>query len=234
MKITIYSVNPADRPWDDWLDMRLADSREIDRENYHEARWYQGAERFLTLIHFGGDLKKADDAKALEAKALEIDKSWLDLGPGVRERVFWLIYSGSGYSKLETSHPRNIHYFYYPIDRISFTHDDRVRFQKLLRALEDLDNIDKAVWDILKPAGNIHAATVLAILAAEKWVDITLAVDSLISEKDTINNAHREFSALLPAGTRPPTLGAWMTALRQRGYSGIRDQISATLGAVPD
>src|ERR1700731_4784356 len=134
MKLTIYSLNPADRPWADWLPPSFTDSGHIVRKNYDDSVWYQGSGRFLTLIHFSSQLKDgATDGTRL------IDERWLGLEPEIRERVVWFIYSGSGYSQMETSHPKNIHYFCYPIDRDFFTAEDRERFQKFLRALENLD-----------------------------------------------------------------------------------------------
>jgi hypothetical protein len=228
MELTIYSVNPADRPWGEWLNARLCVC-DIDRGNYFEPHWYSGEGRYLTLIHFSGELKEGDNIKRLE-----IDEKWASLDPRVRERVFWLIYSGGGYWKLQSAYPHNIHYFRYPIDRLSITAEDRTRFQAFCKNLREAPTIDPAIWNALYPTENIHAATLLAILSAEKIVDIAIPIDSLLSEGKTIRRAHREFSARLEVGASAPTLGSWEAAFRQRNYSLVREQIARALGTLPD
>src|ERR1700728_536466 len=135
MHLTIYGVKPADRKWPDWLNRQVDEKAvaNIDPKTFQQEDWYGESGRFLVLIHFGSHLKDGDEESKKSAAALE--KNWQDLPGGVRGRVWWVIYSGSGYWNLVSTKP-NVHYFRNPVSRTWLSDDEQGYFRKFAKALE--------------------------------------------------------------------------------------------------
>lgn len=228
MKLTIYSVYPAGRNWTEWLSEAVSEGT-IRRENYHEARWYGDEGRFIVLVHHGDELR--DDN---EKKALDIEEKWAQLPDSVRRRVFWLIYSGSGFWRLR-SHQPNIHYLRFLIGTsIDKTDKSRLRmFCQWLKKDEDADPIN--LWGSIYPNENVHAATLLAILAADEiGIDISSAVRGVLNDAEMLHTAYREFAAHAKSESVPPNLASWFDDLERHDYNSIRTQLREVLGGVPD
>src|SRR2546427_6466720 len=129
MQVTIIIALPTEGPWSVWL-QRPVKSAELD--TYYEPNAFEGDGRFLVLIHYSSEFLDGD-----KEKADEIERKWRKLPDSLRTRVWWLIYSGTGYRNLESAEP-NVHYFRYPIDRgsDSLGDDQKAHFLQFVCSLE--------------------------------------------------------------------------------------------------
>jgi len=233
MQLRIFSVYPADRPWSVWLD-RQVDERQVanlDPETFQQSDWYDESGRFLVLLHFSNLLK--DEHKE---RAAAIEKHWRDLDDGVRERVWWLVYSGTGYWDLVSTIP-GVHYFRNPVSREWLSDDEKRHFRQFVSALEADEQIGATIWAKLYPTENVAAATLLALLTSSELTDIQPAINKLLAERrmESLARAHRQFAARVKQSPKtPPTLDFWVAALGEGNYSTVRDQLVEVLGAVPD
>jgi hypothetical protein len=228
MKFTTYSVYSTGRNWAEWLGEPVSEQF-LTRENYHEPRWYSDEGRFLVLVHPSDDLCDDD-----ERKALEIEESWMHLPDRIRHRVFWLVYSGGGYWQLRSRQP-NVHFLRFQIGTV-INDADKSRFRLLCRALKKDEEVGAStVWDLLYPDENVHAATLLAILAADEvGVDISSAVAAALNDSNMLATAHREFAAHSKSEAEPANLASWLADLRRQNYSSVRTQLREVFGGAPD
>jgi hypothetical protein len=102
--------------------------------------------------------------------------------------------------------------------------------------LKDDGEVDPAsLWDAVYPKENVHAATLLAILAAdETGVEISSAIAAVLNDADLLLTAHREFTAHAKSEPQPPSLHSWVDDLERHNYTPIRSQLREALGGVLD
>lgn len=229
MRLTIFDVNGSEREWSRWLEVE--DIRRATTDGFVKSNLYQGEGRFLVLVHLGGRLPDGD-----MKKAEYYDQCWKNLPEP--HRVWWLFYSGGGYSDLE-SVVANIHHLNYPIaDTVEMYVEDKTCFRRFLARLRSNDNLTaQNIWGELYPEGNQASATLLALLCAVAHMrGADRIIDDLLAKPGSLVAAHREYSARASEnGMRSvASIEDWTAELSARRYADVRQQLEGVLGSVPD
>jgi len=229
MKVTVFDINSG-RPWGKWLGIDAV--RDAGIEEFQDPALYQGEGRFLALIHLGALLR---DGEA--EKVAYFDRCGEDLPESCRHRVWWLFYSGAGYSDLHAS-TSNVHYLRYLVDTEVMYPEDEACFRRFLAQLGSAEDVgDGKLWDELYPEGNHSSSTLLALLSVTAHVsDADRVIDYVLAERRSLVSAHREYSARASEhGVRSTaTIEEWIAKLSARKYDEVRLQLEGVLGHVPD
>jgi hypothetical protein len=186
------------------------------------------------LIHPSGALPDTIE-KGLEiAQQCELAFELLPLKQ--HDRVWWLFYSGGGYHHLSVKNPQ-LHFLHYLVGQ-TMTAEEVACFRAFVDELKSDEIVNrKDLWDKLYPKGNMMAATLLAILSAEKHaVDIRPAIQNLLAQQADLRQAHQECESREHRSRYASSLSyeEWHKMLSRADYGVVRDQLVGALGAVPD
>lgn len=221
MNLKIFAVNQANRQWHVWVTNHVVDVS-LRPDGYSESSIYSNSDRYLVLIHRGVPTRSEDGMRDNRIT------KWNDLAI---PNVWWLFYSGNGYSTISDN--AQVHFLRYPIfDDKDIDKEDLARFQLLFRALETEVTPDARLWDVLYPTRITEAAVLLAILSAPACPDRDQALEKFLRRPKDLKFAYEQVSA--NSKGQGVTFSDWTKAISEQRYQILSDQLRHVLGSVLD
>jgi hypothetical protein len=111
-------------------------------------------------------------------------------------------------------------------------------FGRFLAAIGSDGNVSENVWKLLYPTNNIVAASVLALLSADRVVDISEAIARLAAGSADLEEAYLQYRQLHEENSNEPrSYNRWIEDLKSgvpEKYAAVRHDLEQVLGTVPD
>lgn len=229
MHVHLTVIEPAGRPWQDWLnwpapipDPTLAD--------FFADKHYEEPGQHLLLIH-GSDPEERESHRLLYESG--------DLA-AYRGRVWFLYYSGAGYS-IKNDWRGHSHCLNYPIgDDMGEAHKKCFRNALALLA-DDAQSVPaEHLWQSLYPPNNVTAVTLLMLMQAALTTDVDAHFEALLADAanpdSELGNAYSEYcrAAALFGTAAPWSLQKVRQHLELGDYRPVSEEFARSLGRVPD